>query len=66
MQTEDTGEAMQHKQPRNVVDDDGGVGPAKQVYPSLAYLSAHLSTTHKFIAQCPVIHCPSMHLPIHL
>ena len=33
MQAEDTGEAMQRKRPRNVVDDDGGVGPAKQVYP---------------------------------
>ena len=65
MQAEDTGEAMQRKRPRNVVDDDGGVGPAKQVYP-LTCTYAHPSTTHTFVAQCPVIHCPSMHLPIHL
>jgi hypothetical protein len=55
MQEEDTGEAMQHKRLRNVVDDDGGVGPAKQVY-SLTCAFAHPSAHSRHPSIQPASH----------
>ena len=55
MQEEDTGEAMQRKRSRNVVDDDGGMGPAKQVY-SLTCAFAHPYTHSRHPASQPASH----------
>ena len=46
---------MQHKRLRNVVDDDGGVGPAKQVY-SLTCAFAHPSAHSRHPSIQPASH----------
>ena len=51
---------MQRKRPRNVVDDDGGVGPAKQVYP-LTCSYAHPSPPLPPLPPCLPCLSPSFH-----